>query len=128
LNGDAFSQWLGIEILEVSEGYCKLQMKIRKQMTNGFAIAHGGIAYSLADTALAFAANTHGIQSLSVNNAISYSKKVIEGDLLIASVKEISLSDKNGLYTIKLTNQKSEEIAHFKGTVCRTRKEWFSNK
>ena len=52
---DAFSQWLGIDIEDVTEGYCKLKMSVRKEMLNGFQIAHGGIAYSLADTALAFA-------------------------------------------------------------------------
>jgi len=121
---DAFSQWLGIEILEVSKGFCKLQMKIRKEMTNGFSIAHGGIVYSLADTALAFAANTRGIQSISIDNSILYSKKVTEGDLLTASVKETSLSNKNGSYVITLTNQNSEEVAHFKGVVYRTAKQW----
>ena len=57
ITGDAFSQWLGIEILEITKGYCKLKMIVRKEMTNGFDIAHGGISYYLADSALAFAAN-----------------------------------------------------------------------
>ena len=64
INGDAFSQWLGIEVLEITEGSCKLKMTVRKEMTNGFNIAHGGISYSLADSALAFAANSDGIQSV----------------------------------------------------------------
>ena len=66
LSGDSFSNWLGIEIIEISKGYCKLKMRVREEMTNGFGIAHGGIAFSLADSALAFAANSDGIQSLSV--------------------------------------------------------------
>ena len=66
INGDAFSQWLGIEIVELSEGCCKLKMIVRDEMTNGFNIAHGGISYSLADSALAFAANSYGTQSLSI--------------------------------------------------------------
>lgn len=60
LNHDSFSNWLGIELVEISEGYCRLKMKVRQEMTNGFNIAHGGIAYSLADSALAFASNSHG--------------------------------------------------------------------
>ena len=60
---DAFSQWLGIEVVEVKDGYCKLNMTVRKEMLNGFQIAHGGIAYSLADSALAFASNSHGRKS-----------------------------------------------------------------
>ena len=57
---DAFSQWLGIEIVDVSDGYCQLKMTVRNDMLNGFKIAHGGIAYSLADSALAFASNSNG--------------------------------------------------------------------
>ena len=125
INGDAFSQWLGIEILEINKGFCKLQMSVRKEMTNGFDIAHGGISYSLADSALAFAANSDGIQSLSVETSISHTKKVISGDILIAETQEISKDDKNAVYNINITNQDKTEIAHFKGKVYRTNREWF---
>ena len=76
---DAFSQWLGIEIIDVSEGFCQLKMTLRKEMLNGFQIAHGGIAYSLADSALAFASNSHGRKSLSVETSISHTVSVKEG-------------------------------------------------
>jgi len=79
---DAFSQWLGIEIIDVSEGFCQLKMTVRKEMLNGFQIAHGGIAYSLADSALAFASNSHGRKSLSVETSISHTVSVKEGDVL----------------------------------------------
>ena len=125
INGDAFSQWLGVEVLEVAEGSCKLKMTVRKEMTNGFNIAHGGISYSLADSALAFAANSDGIQSLSVETSISHTKKVISGDTLIAKTQEISKDDKNAVYNINITNQNNIEIAHFKGKVYRTEREWF---
>ena len=125
MDGDAFSRWLGIEVLEISEGFCKLQMKVRDEMTNGFAIAHGGIAYSLADSCLAFAANSYGIQAVSVETSISHTKKVKSRDVLTASSKEINKSSKTALYYITITNQNNEEIAHFKGTVFRTGKEWF---
>jgi len=127
MNGDAFSQWLGIEVLEISEGYCKLQMTVREEMTNGFKIAHGGIAYSLADSCLAFAANSDGVQSVSVETSISYTKKVVSGDMLTATAKEIKKSEKTGFYHITITNQNNIEIAHFKGTVYRTGKEWVTN-
>ena len=94
LGGDAFSQWLGIEILEIHEGFCKLRMTVRDEMTNGFKIAHGGIAYSLADSALAFAANSHGTKSLSIETSISYTKKVETSDTLTAIAKEIKKSEK----------------------------------
>ena len=125
MDGDAFSQWLGIEVLEITDGFCKLQMKVRKEMTNGFDIAHGGIAYSLADSCLAFAANSHGVQALSIETSISHTQKVISGDTLTATAKEINKSTKTGLYYITITNQNNIEIAHFKGTVYRTKKEWF---
>ncbi len=127
MGGDAFSQWLGIEVLEISEGYCKLQMTVREEMTNGFKIAHGGIAYSLADSCLAFAANSDGVQSVSVETSISYTKKAVSGDMLTATAKEIRKSEKTGFYHITITNQNNIEIAHFKGTVYRTGKEWFPN-
>jgi acyl-CoA thioesterase len=127
MDGDAFSQWLGIEVLEISEGYCKLQMTVREEMTNGFKIAHGGIAYSLADSCLAFAANSDGVQSVSVETSISYTKKAVSGDMLTATAKEIRKSEKTGFYHITITNQNNIEIAHFKGTVYRTGKEWFPN-
>ena len=127
MSGDAFSQWLGIEVLEISEGYCKLKMTVREKMTNGFKIAHGGIAYSLADSCLAFAANSDGVQSVSVETSISHTKKVVSGDMLTATAKEINKSSKTALYNISITNQNNIEIAHFKGTVFRTSRKWFPN-
>ncbi len=121
---DAFSQWLGIEIVDVSEGYCQLKMKVRKEMLNGFHIAHGGIAYSLADSALAFASNSHGKKSLSVETSISHTISVKDGDVLTATTKELSRSDKIGVYLITITNKENQEIAIFKGTVYRTSKDW----
>ncbi len=122
---DAFSQWLGIEVVEVKDGYCKLNMTVRKEMLNGFQIAHGGIAYSLADSALAFASNSHGRKSLSVETSISHTVSVKEGNVLTAATEELSLSDKIGVYLITITNQDNQEVAYFKGTVYRTSKEWF---
>ena len=122
---DAFSQWLGIEVVEVKDGYCKLNMTVRKEMLNGFHIAHGGIAYSLADSSLAFASNSHGRKSLSVETSISHTVSVKEGEVLTVATKELSLSDKIGVYLITITNENNQEVAYFKGTVYRTSKEWF---
>ena len=122
---DAFSQWLGIEIIEVKDGYCELKMTVRKEMLNGFQIAHGGIAYSLADSALAFASNSHGRKSLSVETSISHTVSGKKDDVLIAMTEELFLSDNIGVYLISITNHKKQEVAHFKGTVYRTSKEWF---
>ena len=122
---DAFSQWLGIEIVDLSKGYCKLKMKVRGEMLNGFHIAHGGIAYSLADSALAFASNSNGKKSLPVETSISHAVAIKEGDDLIATTEELSFSDKIGVYNVSITNNKNEKVAFFKGTVYRTSKDWF---
>lgn len=127
INGDAFSKWLGIKVLEINEGNCTLKMTVRDEMTNGFNIAHGGITYSLADSALAFAANTYNIQSMSIETSISHTKKVQSGDILKATTKEINKSKKTSIYYITITNQDNVEVAHFKGTVYKTEKKWFKN-
>ena len=124
-DNDAFSQWLGIEVVDVKDGYCELKMTVRKEMLNGFQIAHGGIAYSLADSALAFASNSHGRKSLSVETSISHTVSVKESNVLTVTTEELSLSDKIGVYHITITNQDNQEVAYFKGTVYRTTKEWF---
>lgn len=121
---DAFSKWLGIEILSIKPGYSKLQLTIKPDHLNGFQIAHGGISYSLADSALAFAANGHGIQSVSIETSISHTKATQLGDVLTATATELSLGTKFGIYEVRVTNQKNDTIALFKGTVFRTSKNW----
>ena len=124
-DNDPFSIWLGIERLVVEPGRCVLRLALRNEMLNGFAIAHGGITYSLADSALAFASNSHGIQAVSVETSISHTKPVKEGDLITASAQEMSLSRSIGIYHVTVTNQRDETVALFKGTVFRTGKPWF---
>ena len=121
---DWFSQWLGIERVEVKPGHCTMRLKIRKDMLNGFAIAHGGISYSLADSALAFASNSHGQKSVSIETTISHLVSLVEGDEITAIAEEVSLSRKIGVYYITVTKQSGEKVALFKGTVYRTSKDW----
>ena len=122
---DYFSQWLGIKVLEVKEGACKLQMTVRKDMLNGFGIAHGGITYSIADSALAFASNSHGQKSVSIETSISHTESLLEHDIIIAEAFEEKCSNKIGIYTIKVTRlADSKTVALFKGTVYRTSKVW----
>ena len=123
-NNDPFSQWLGIERLEDGAGCSVLKMTIRKDMLNGFDIAHGGITYSLADSALAFASNGHGRMAVSVETSISHTESLKEGDVITAVAEEKSLSNKIGVYHITITNQENKTVALFKGTVYRTGKEW----
>lgn len=121
---DAFSRWLGIEVLEVRPGYCKLSMIVRKEMTNGFGIAHGGITYSLADSALAFASNGHGKKSMSIETSIAHQEAVRPGDVLTAIAVETKLKNKVGWYEVGIENQEEVLVAQFKGTVYRTSKDW----
>lgn len=121
---DAFSQWLGIEILEVQAGACRLKMTTRPEMLNGFGILHGGITYSLADSAFAFACNSRGRHSVSIETNHAHLKKVNAGETIFAEAKEENLSHKIGLYQIRVTNEKDELIALFKGTNYRSSTRW----
>ena len=123
-DSDWFSQWLGIKRLLVEDGRCLLQMTIKKEMLNGFAIAHGGITYSLADSALAFASNSYGRMAVSIETSISHTKSLKEGDVITAEAKELSLTDKIAVYDVTVKNQNNETVALFKGTVYRTPKNW----
>jgi acyl-CoA thioesterase len=123
-NKDPFSKLLGMQLLEIGEGFCKLEMKVTRDMLNGFNIAHGGITYSLADSALAFASNSRGIQSVSIETSINHLSKVTEGDTLIAISEEKNLTGRTGLYLINIINQNNKAVALFKGIVFRTGKEW----
>ena len=99
-------------------------MIIRKEMVNGFGLAHGGITYSFADSALAFASNSNGRLSMSIETSISHTISCKVGDTLYAHATEESLSNKFGIYHISVTNQNNETVALFKGTVYRSSKEW----
>lgn len=121
---DAFSKWLGIELIEIRKGYCKLKMTVRSEMANGFGIAHGGISYSLADTCLAFASNSNGKHSMSIDTSISHTKPAKVGTVLIAESEEVSVSSKIAIYTLKVRTKNGELIALFRGTYFVRTKEW----
>lgn len=123
-NNDPYSQWLGIQRISEGPGHCTLQMTVRKEMLNGFDIAHGGITYALADSALAFAANAHGRKCVSVETSISHTQPVREGDVLTTHVEEVSLNHKIGIYTVRVTNQFDVDVALFKGSVYRRSESW----
>jgi acyl-CoA thioesterase len=123
MKDDLFSQWLGIEIIEVKEGYSKVKMKVRSGMMNGLGIVHGGVAFSLADTAFAFACNTRNNLSVALDTSINFLKPVHADDELIAEAKEIHNGKSTGLYQITITNQRNHTVALFKGTCFRTNKQ-----
>ena len=121
---DQFSHWLGIEILEGKEGFCKLKMTVRSEMSNGFGIAHGGIAYSLADSALAFASNSRGKHALSIETSISHILPLKPGDVIIATAEEKNINKRTGIYEVRVENENGELAALFKGTVFRKDIDW----
>lgn len=123
-NNDPFSQWLGIERLEVGAGRSKLRMTVRADMLNGFGTAHGGITFSFADSALAFASNSHGTKAVSIETSISHTKPALQGDVLTATAVEENRSNKIAHYRIAVTNQLDETVALFHGIVFRTGKDW----
>lgn len=119
---DAMSQWLGIEVLETGVDHCKLQMKVRKDMVNGFNIAHGGITYSLADSCVAFSANANGVVAVSIESSISHLAKVMVDDVLVAESELIAKNNKMGTYQVMVVNQDGDKVAHFKGVMYFTKK------
>ena len=124
-DNDPFSIWLGIERLVVEPGHCVLRMTVREEMLNGFSIAHGGITYSLADSCLAFASNSHGVQAVSVETSISHTRPVKSGDALTATATELQRGERFARYDVRVTNAEGREVALFRGTVFRTGKPWF---
>lgn len=122
MRDDLFSQWLGISVLEVKEGYSKIRMTVRPEMINGFGIVHGGVAFSLGDSAFAFACNNRNNLSVALDTAINFTKPVHVGDELTAEAKEIHNGKSTGLYHITIMNQRDHVVAMFKGTCFRTGK------
>ncbi len=121
---DTFSQWLGIERLSEEPGYCQLRMKVRNEMLNGFGIAHGGITFSLADSAFAFASNSRGRHAVSIETAINHLAPVKADDVLTATATEQHLGNRLAHYQVIVSNQRAEKVALFKGVVYRKGTEW----
>ncbi len=127
LENDHYSKWMGIVVDEYREGYCRVHYTIRKEMLNGFGIAHGGNLFSAADSAFAFACNSHGRISVALDVHISFMKPGKEGDIVSIEAKEIYTGNKTSFYDITLTNEAGEILAVFKGTAYRTSKYVVSN-
>lgn len=123
LSLDPFSTWLGIEILECEIGRCKVGLTVKKDMLNSMGKAHGGISYSLADTAFGFAANTHGKYAVSIETSINHIEALEEGDYIYAESVIEKVKNKLGFNIIEV-KRGDELIALFKGVVYRTKKDW----
>lgn len=126
MKDDLFSQWLGITVIDIKEGYSKIKMTVRPEMINGFGIVHGGIAFSMADSCFAFACNNRNVLSVALDTSINFTKPVHVGDELIAEAKELHNGKSTGLYHITIKNQNDHIVALFKGTCFRTNKSLLS--
>jgi acyl-CoA thioesterase len=119
---DGFSAWLNIELLEVAPKLAVVRMVVRGDMLNGFGVCHGGVTFALADSAMAFASNTHGRVTMSIENGMSYTAQVREGDRLTAAAEEVSESGPLAFYSVPVTLDDGRVVALFRGTVYRTRR------
>ena len=114
-DGDRASQWLGMKIDEIAPGKAVLSMDIRREMTNGHDTCHGGFIFSLADSAFAFACNSYNQRAVAQMVQITYIAPAYFGDRLTAQAREISRRGRSGIYDIRVSNQKGEHIAEFRG-------------
>jgi acyl-CoA thioesterase len=117
---DYFSQWLGLNIDTVDAGLCVLSYTVRKEMLNGHGQVHGGVLFSAADSALAFASNSRGRVAVALEVSISFTKAATEGDRLRVIAEERHLGNKIAVYDIRTENEAGETVSLFKGTVYRT--------
>ncbi len=120
---DYCTQWLQASPVFITEGHCKLQMTVRKEMLNGYSILHGGIAFTFADSAFAFASNSYGRVAVSINGNMIYSKSAKLGEVLFAEAKALNVTHKTADFDVNVMNGVGEIYYYFRGTVYRTSKE-----
>jgi len=127
LEHDEFSRWLGLEVTHLEPNAATVRMTVRPEMVNGFGVCHGGIAFSLADSALAFASNTHGRLTVSIENSIRYPAAIMPGDVLTASAVELSASRRLAYFDVTVRKGDGGVVGLFKGTVYRTSRDHFAD-
>ena len=124
---DVFSQWLGIDIVSIAPNAATVRMTVRPEMVNGFGVCHGGVTFSLADSALAFAANTHGRLTVSIENSIRYPAPIVPGDVLTATAAERNASRRLAYFDVTVRKDDDTVVALFTGTVYRTSRDHFDD-
>jgi acyl-CoA thioesterase len=120
---DEFSRWLGVELLDVNPERVTIRMVVRQEMTNGFGVCHGGVTFAFADSAFAFASNTGGQVSVSIENSMTYPAAVHVGDVLLAEAEKEASSRRLGYYRVRVTRTDGAVVALFRGTVFQTERE-----
>jgi acyl-CoA thioesterase len=121
---DAFSRWMGMQLVDIGLGTCTLQMTVRPEMLNGFGVAHGGITFSLADSAFAFACNSQGRHTVSIHCTVEHAAAVLAGDVLTATATEDHIGNSISNYAIRITRQDGEAVAFFRGVAYRKKVAW----
>lgn len=116
LKNDKASEHMGIRLVQVEPGSATVTMTIREDMLNGFGICHGGMTFTLADTAFACACNSRNRKTVALTCTINFITAAKAGDVLTATAREVSLSGRTGLYDITVTNQTGALVAEFRGT------------
>ncbi len=124
LKNDQFSRWTGLEVIAISPGHCKITCTTKAEMLNGFDILHGGITYSLSDSALAFASNAHGYKCVSIETSISHLRPIRVNENLHVIANEIHRGKSIGIYEVSIQNEKKELVSKFKGTVSISNDTW----
>lgn len=129
MEADHCSQWMGLELVEIGEGHCKMRMTVRREMLNGFGILHGGMAYAFADSVFAFASNAFGRVSVSINGSMSFAKSSKEGEILVAEAKALNVNHRTADFDVVIAEEKTGEQRYFfRGTVYRSSKEILASK
>ena len=121
LAGDTASLALGIELLDVAPGCVRVGMTVRADMVNGHGICHGGILFTLADSAFAFACNSHGEPMVAAGASIEFLAPVPRGTRLTATATETSRTSRGGIYDVVIARETGERLAYFRGRCSRLR-------
>ncbi len=112
---DKASQTLGIALDHIAPGHAVMTMKVRPDMLNGHGICHGGIIFSVADSAFAFACNSYNRSTVAQHNSITYLSAAKQGEMLTATAREVSLTGRSGVYDVSVTGPDGRQIAQFRG-------------
>ena len=112
---DTASKALGMRIVRVEPGFAELTMIVRADMVNGHAICHGGLIFTLADSAFAFACNSYNLNTVASGCAIDFIAPAREGDVLTARARERQLAGRTGVYDVEVANDRGEVLALFRG-------------
>jgi acyl-CoA thioesterase len=118
---DRASQGLGLEIMDVAPGRVRVEMTVRPDMVNGHGICHGGIIFAVADSAFAFACNSHGEPMVAAGASIEFLAPSSIGERVTATASEVTRTARSGIYDVCVTKSSGETIAHFRGRCSRLR-------